>query len=203
VIAYIEGKLRYKSPEYIIVDVGGIGYQLYVSLNTFYELPDQGMVAGLNVYTHVREDTLELFGFFSMEEKRIFLKLVGINGIGPRLALNILSGITPGELEEAVYRGNVKRLQSVPGVGKKIAERMILELKDKLSTERKEKPGVRIPTLSESTGVESDAIAALLSLGYRAMEAEKAVAIARADFADGAEIRLEKLLKDALKYLAK
>ncbi len=202
-IAFIEGKLRYKSPEYIIVDVGGVGYQLYVSLNTFYELPAQGDTTSLNVYTHVREDSLELFGFFSMEEKKIFLKLVSINGIGPRLALNILSGITPGELEKAVYRGNVKRLQRVPGVGKKIAERMILELKDRLSAGKKEKRGLKVPVLTEPAGVEGDAISALLSLGYKPAEADKAVAFALSELNRDTDISLQALLKNALKYLAK
>ncbi|HDM76073.1 MAG TPA: Holliday junction branch migration protein RuvA [Deltaproteobacteria bacterium] len=203
VIAFIEGKLRYKSPEYIIVDVGGVGYQLYISLNTFYELPEQGDITSLNVYTHVREDSLDLFGFFSMEEKKIFLKLVAINGIGPRLALNILSGITPGELEEAVFRGNVKRLQRVPGVGKKIAERMILELKDKLATGKKEKADPRMPVIPESTGMESDAVAALLSLGYKPAEADKAVALAISELGEKVDLTLETLLKTALKFLAK
>ena len=125
-IAYIEGKLKYKSPEYVIIDVGGIGYQVYISLNTFCELPEPGERTSLNIHTHVREDALDLFGFNSLDEKGVFLKLVGINGIGPRLAINILSGITPGELEEAVYRNNLRKLQSVPGVGKKIAQRIIL-----------------------------------------------------------------------------
>ncbi len=202
-IAYIEGKLRYKSPEYIIVDVGGIGYQLYVSLNTFYELPDQGSITSLNVYTHVREDSLDLFGFFSMEEKKTFLKLVAINGIGPRLALNILSGITPDELEEAVFRGNVRRLQKVPGVGKKIAERMILELKDKLSAEKKEKQEITFLASPDTPGIENDAIAALISLGYRSHEAEKAVGLALSNLEENNNLNLQVLLKNALKFLAK
>ncbi len=202
-IAFIEGKLRFKSPEYVIVDVGGVGYQLYVSLNTFYELPEQGKTTSLNVYTHVREDSLELFGFFSMEEKKIFMKLVSINGIGPKLALNILSGITPGELEEAVYRGNVRRLRSVPGVGKKIAERMILELKDKLAAGKREKAGTRVPMPAEASGIEGDAISALLSLGYKPAEADRAVTLALSNMEKGSDISLQALLKSALKYLAK
>lgn len=202
-IAYIEGKLRFKSPEYIIVDVGGVGYQLYISLNTFYELPEQGKITSLNVYTHVREDSLDLFGFISMEEKKIFLKLVTINGIGPRLALNILSGITPSELEEAVYKGNVKRLQRVPGVGKKIAERMVLELRDKLDLREREKADTRLPVIMESEGMESDAILALLSLGYKPAEAEKAVNLAISEIGENPDLTLEILLKNALKFLAK
>src|SRR3972149_10907603 len=131
-IALISGLLKYKSPNYVVVDVHGVGYRLVVPLTTFYELPDAGQSVALNVHTHVKQDGINLFGFYTSEERDIFQLLLAVTGIGPKLAINILSGIAAGDLRRAVSQGNLKRLIAIPGVGKKMAERIILELKDRV-----------------------------------------------------------------------
>ena len=130
-IARISGTLVYKSPAYLIVDVHGVGYRIFIPLTTFYDIPDLGQPVTLNIHTQVKQDAINLFGFYTSEEREIFQLLLAVNGIGPKLALNILSGIAAGELIKALSEGNLKRLVSIPGVGKKMAERIILELKDK------------------------------------------------------------------------
>ena len=122
-IGFLEGKLRAKSPEYVIVDVHGVGYHVQVPLSTFYDLPELGHPVGLNIHTHVREDAIQLFGFRTMAEKEMFLLLTGVNGVGPKLAIGILSGISPDELRQVVVRQDYLRLKNIPGVGKKIADR--------------------------------------------------------------------------------
>ena len=131
-IGYLEGKLRHKSPDYIILDVHGVGYMVQVPLSTFYDLPDLGQGVSLNIHTHVREDAIQLYGFRTAAEREMFLTLTTVNGVGPRLAVNILSGISPDELRVVVMQQNPARLRSIPGVGKKIAERIMLELRDSL-----------------------------------------------------------------------
>jgi Holliday junction DNA helicase RuvA len=131
-IARIRGILSYKSVSHLIVDVHGIGYRIFVPLTTFYELPETGQSISLNIYTHVKEDALHLFGFHTPEDQNIFQMLISVSGIGPKLALNILSGIPSREFIQAITQGNLNRLVAIPGVGKKTAERMVLELKDKL-----------------------------------------------------------------------
>jgi Holliday junction DNA helicase RuvA len=132
-IAKLSGTLAEKTPGEAIVDVGGVGYHLFTSLSVFYRLPELGAPVSLFVHTHLREDALQLFGFLDHEEKRAFLMMNGVNGIGPKLALGILSGIPSQELVRALIDGDQVRLVSVPGVGKRLAERMIVELKDKLA----------------------------------------------------------------------
>src|SRR5215470_13888086 len=131
-IAQLAGSLAYKSPEHLIVDVHGVGYQVMVSLNSFYRLPEPGTAVHLLIHTHVREDALQLYGFIDRAEKDLFLLLVGVSGIGPRLALNILSGTPSQELEDALEAADLVRLQAIPGVGKKTAERLVVELRDKV-----------------------------------------------------------------------
>lgn len=198
-IASLEGKLRAKNPEYVIVDVGGVGYHVQVPLSTFYDLPDLGQPVMLNVHTHVREDAIQLFGFRSLAEKEMFLLLTGVNGIGPKLAIAILSGISPEELRQVIVRQDHLRLKNVPGVGKKIAERVVLELRDKVQGKSREKTG---PPQSFTDGADSlpDAFSALVNLGYRAAEAEKA--LQRAKLSLGENPSLEDLLRGALKALA-
>jgi holliday junction DNA helicase RuvA len=197
-IAHLEGKLRYKSPDYIIIDVHGVGYCVHVPLSTFYELPESGQNTGLNIHTHVREDTLQLYGFRTLAEKEMFLFLITINGIGPRLAINILSGISPEELRQVVYQENRARLQHIPGVGKKIAERMILELRDKFQIKKVEATKYEVPP-GDVTAY-GDAFSALLNLGYRPAEAEKALKRVEAEHGDS--LPLPDLLKKALSLLA-
>jgi Holliday junction DNA helicase RuvA len=168
-IARIVGTLIYKSFDHVIIDAYGIGYRIFVPLTTFYELPEDGQSVTLNIHTHVKQDAINLFGFYSSEEKEIFQLMIAVTGIGPRLAMNILSGISADELIRAVSQGNLSRLVSIPGVGKKMGERMILELKDKvmpisseemISTEVSE--GMKQHEL-----VKEDALSALVNLGYK------------------------------------
>lgn len=197
-IGYLEGKLRQKSPEYILLDVNGVGYFVQVPLSTFYDLPGVGGPVSLYVHTHVREDALQLYGFRTNEEKETFLHLIAVNGVGPRLAVNILSGIQPNELRQAVKNQDRKRLQTIPGVGKKTAERMLLELRDRLNMDSDRDEGLS-PTLVPE-GTYSDALSALLNLGYRPTEAGKALGMAQNRLGTGPP--LEILLKEALRALA-
>lgn len=199
-IGFLEGKLRVKSPDNVIVDVGGVGYYVQVPLSTFYDLPDIGQTVSLNIHTHVREDAIQLFGFRTAAEKEMFLLLTGVNGVGPRLAIGILSGISPDELRQVINRQDQGRLKNIPGVGKKIADRVMLELRDKIKGKSKEKPEPVQPFAGEGDSAWSDAFSALVNLGYRPAEAEKA--LARAKEALGGETSLEKLLKHSLKVLA-
>ena len=199
-IGYLEGKLRHKAPDYIIIDVNGVGYIVHVSLTTFYDLPDLGQTTHLNIHTYVREDILQLYGFRTVAEKEAFLHLITVNGVGPRLAVNILSSITPDQLRQIIMQQDAKRLRNVPGVGKKIAERIMLELRDKLKLQgEKEIEGLAIPIASESNAW-SDAFSALSNLGYRPPEAERA--LRKAVQLLGQDAPIEKLLKEALRVLA-
>ncbi len=197
-IGYLEGKVRHKTPDYLLLDVNGVGYFVYVPLSTFYELPEIGGATGLHVHTHVREDALQLYGFRTHEEKETFLHLIAVNGVGPRLAVNILSGIQPGELQLAVQNQDRKRLQSIPGVGKKTAERILLELRDRLKLGIVKDAGPIPQLVPEDTY--SDALSALLNLGYRPAEAGRALGHAQKRL--GPDPPLESLLKEALRTLA-
>ena len=199
-IAHIQGRLQYKSPENLIIDVEGIGYQVYVPLTTFYELPDVGNTVALHIHTHVREDALQLYGFQAPEEKALFVRLMGVAGIGPRLAVNILSGISPAELAECLGQGNLARLISIPGVGRKTAERIMVEMRDKLPALAADRDIALSVKSAAEEAVINDAISALVNLGYKKGVARKAIdeAIERL----GGEITLESLLKEALRALA-
>jgi Holliday junction DNA helicase RuvA len=170
-IARLAGILEEKTPDQLIVDVNGVGYQVFVSLQTFYRLPSLHQRVSLYVYTHLREDALQLYGFLEEKEKATFLLLKGVSGIGPRLALNILSGIPVDELEGALRASDVTRLVAVPGVGKKTAERLVVELREKVGALENGYPGIP----GEQTPLSAEAVSALVNLGYRRAEAEKAV----------------------------
>ncbi|MSQ48195.1 MAG: Holliday junction branch migration protein RuvA [Deltaproteobacteria bacterium] len=169
-IARLSGVLEEKTPDQLVVNVNGVGYQVLVSLQTFYRLPIEQERVNLHIHTHLREDALQLYGFLEEKEKAGFLLLKGVTGIGPRLALNILSGIPVEELENALRTSDVTRLVAIPGVGKKTAERMVVELREKVGASSE---GQGIP--SEHAPVSAEAISALVNLGYRQAEAEKAV----------------------------
>jgi Holliday junction DNA helicase RuvA len=197
VIAHISGTLAQKVPGEVVVDVNGVGYQIYIPLNVFYRLPEIGGRVSLQVYTHVREDALQLFGFQDGTEKQIFLLLTAVSGIGPKLAINILSGIAAEDLARALKEGNQVRLVGIPGVGKKLAERMIVELKDKFMSLPSEGPSSK-PAESDSQLMQ-DAVSALVNLGYRKSEAENNV---RAVLAQG-EHSLENVLKETLRRMGR
>ncbi len=195
-IAHISGTLAQKIPGEVVIDVAGVGYQIFIPLNVFYRLPEIGAQLSLQIYTHVREDALQLFGFQDIGDKQLFLLLLGVSGIGPKLAVNILSGIASDELSRALKEGDQVRLMAIPGVGRKLAERMIVELKDKFAT--------LAPTGSESAKIEggsqllSDAVSALVNLGYKRPEAEK---IVREVLRKG-ERSLENVLKESLRRVS-
>lgn len=200
-IARINGILLYKSTDYAIADVNGVGYRVFVPLSTFYELPDIGQPVTLNIYTHFKADSIGLFGFNTREEMDIFKLLILVTGIGPKLAVNILSGISVAELSKAVSDGDLTRLMSIPGVGKKMAERMILELKDKVL---RFTPGRAVSTvgderLSEEV-IEEDALSALLNLGYKRSAAKNV--LDKLIHESSEELGFEVLLKEALKNLS-
>jgi Holliday junction DNA helicase RuvA len=192
-IARISGLLAHKAPGEITVDVGGVGYQIFIPLSVFYRLPQLGEKVSLHVHTHLREDALQLFGFLEPEEKQVFLLLNSVAGIGPKLAVTVLSGIPADDLARALKEGDQARLVSIPGVGKKLAERMVVELRDK---------AISMPAQEFAPGDGSqlmrDAVSALVNLGYRRQEAEKSVRdVAKKD--DGT---LADVLKEALRRLS-
>ncbi len=199
--ALITGKLAHKSATEVIVDVGGIGYQVYVPLSTFYDLPEPGENVSFHIHTHVKEDAIQLFGFQSREEKSIFQLMIQVSGIGPKLAINVLSGISGPDLARAVSGGDLARLVSIPGIGKKTAERIVLELRDKFSKLLKEESAE--PGLAQVPDgiLMNDALSALENLGYKQPVAQKALEQVRGSL-DG-DLTIEELLKMALKFLAK
>ncbi|HSA58696.1 MAG TPA: Holliday junction branch migration protein RuvA [bacterium] len=194
-IASLNGILAQKSMDSVVVDVGGVGYKVAVSLNTFARLPGAGDRVFLFVHTAVREDDIALFGFIEESEKKVFLKLIGVNGIGPKLALTILSGIAPTDLIDALHREDLARLTAISGIGKKTAERMILDLKDKLK-ELLTEDRLKVP--AGPRGLIEEATSALVNLGYNRAVAEKT--LSHVPLTEGAP--LEQILRKALKILS-
>jgi holliday junction DNA helicase RuvA len=197
-IAFLTGQIQFKSPEYTIIDVQGVGYQVVLPLSSFYELPPLKEEVQLHIYTHVREDVLSLFGFLTILEKKLFLLLLEVTGIGAKLALNILSGISAQELFQALMMADSQRIQRVPGVGKKTSERIILELKDRVK-----KIDQALPPPPEKGGWDrtwEDALSALLNLGYGRSLAEKALETIRLNAEP--EMTLEELLRRSLRSLS-
>jgi Holliday junction DNA helicase RuvA len=174
-IAHLRGRLLFKTPQSAVVDAGGVGYEVTISIPTFTALPAEGEEVALLVYTHVREDALALFGFTTPTEKRLFEKLLSISGIGPKLAVTVLSGLPPERLIAAIHGQDHAMLTRIPGVGKKTAERIVLELKDKL------KDLASAPVAGSATPVSEDVLSALVNLGYQRAAAQKGIeaAIAR------------------------
>ncbi len=192
-IGRLTGRLAAKAPDQVLLDVGGVGYLVHIPLSTFYELPETESPASLWVHTHVREEALALYGFLTERERTLFLMLLGVTGIGPRVALTVLSGIPPAELVDALRGQDVRRLVAVPGVGKKTAERMVLELAEKVASLPGESPA-RPPAAAAA----NDVVSALVNLGYRRNDAERAVdAAARA----GGSREFGDFLKEALRRL--
>ena len=199
-IAHLSGKLLNKQPNQVVVDVNGVGYEVNVPLSTFYELGEIGSPVQLRIYTHVREDTIALFGFKSANEKLMFEQVTSISGIGPKLGITILSGMPVDELVAAIRQSNLARLTSIRGIGKKTAERLVVELRDKLAKV------VTIPTDQQTAthGVsqpQEDVISALVNLGYAKTAAEKAVQTVVST--SKAEPAFEELLRTVLRQLSR
>lgn len=170
-IAHLRGTLLATSPGHAIVDCNGVGYDVTISMNTFTQLPEAGREVSLFIYTHVREDQIALFGFHLAEEKALFEKLLSVSGIGPKLAVNILGGMDTRQLAGTIRGGDAAKLTRMPGVGKKTAERMVLELKDKLADF-----GAAPVAPRPKHPLEEDVLSALINLGYQSAAAEKALA---------------------------
>ena len=198
-IAFLTGRLIEKHPNRVIVDVGGVGYDVQVPLSTFYTLGDAGAEVALRVHTHVREDALALFGFATPLELALFERLIAISGIGPRLALAVLSGIEPAELVRAVRGQDLARLTAIPGIGKKTAERISLELKHRLTPAIEAEAGAA-PAAPEEPSVSADVLSALLHLGYQRGPAEKAIAAIVKSRPDAS---VEQCLREALRVLTR
>ena len=191
-IAHLRGKLLSKRPNQAIVEAGGVGYELTITVPAFSDLPEAGKEIALHVYTHVREDQIALFGFLRAEEKRLFEKLISVTGIGPKLAITILSGMPVDELIGSIRGGDIARLTKVPGIGRKTAERMALELREKLEEFR-----VAAAAPTPVNALAEDVLSALVNLGYQRPLAEKAVQHA----ADDGEKEFDQLFRQALKVL--
>jgi Holliday junction DNA helicase RuvA len=198
VIAHLRGTILEKQPNRVVVDVGGVGYDVAVPLSTFYGLAATGGQVALRVHTHVREDAISLFGFATALELDLFMRLIAISGIGPKVGLAVLSGIEPAELISAIQRSDLARLTAIPGVGKKTSERIVLELKDRLP---KAQPAAAAAGGAASPALRDDLLSALMNLGYHRPLAEKAVDGALK--VAGGDAGFERTLKQALRELAK
>lgn len=202
-IAYLSGKLLEKTANSVIVDVGGVGYEVAIPLSTFYELGDIGTNVDLRIFTSVREDAIQLFGFLSTRERELYLKLISVQGIGARSGIAMLSGMSADEIITAIRTENLAKLTAIPGVGRKTAERLIIELRDKineLATGISAESASKASGYSNSDDIFEDALSALVNLGYQKGAAEKAVQTVRQE---GVEHSVQKILRAALQRLAK
>jgi holliday junction DNA helicase RuvA len=202
VIASLRGNILEKHPNRIVVDVNGVGYEVFVPLSTFYGLGDAGSPITVRIHTHVREDALLLYGFATLLEQELFERLIGVSGIGPKVALAVLSGIEPLDLIRAIERGDHARLTAIPGVGKKTSERIVLELKDRLP-----RPQAVAVVAGDATAdapiVRDDVVSALVNLGYHRPLAEKAADAALKAIGPSSDRGFEQILKQALREVAK
>ncbi len=204
-IAHLSGTLLSKQATSVILDVAGVGYEVSIPLSTFYELEDPGSNVQLRIYTHVREDALQLYGFKTARERELFLRLISVSGIGPKLGITLLSGMSADEMITSIRNNNLAKLTLIPGVGRKTAERLVMELRDKvasLSAGVDEDLGVRSDAAAVPTedSMRADALSALLNLGYQRNAAEKAVA---ASLSEDGEVSVESILRSSLRKLAK
>ncbi len=197
-IALLTGKIAYKTPDHIILDVNGVGYRVMIPFSTYYELPEEGLVS-LHIHTNVREDAIQLYGFRTSLEKSFFQLLISVTGVGPKLARDILSNIQPAALAQALGQSDIHKLSTIPGIGKKTAERLVLELKDKAGKlDISSLPKTELRGIPDGD-VMDDVASALINLGYKEPQVRKA--LAGLDASGGAGV--EELLKQALKILMK
>ncbi|HEX8097639.1 MAG TPA: Holliday junction branch migration protein RuvA [Pyrinomonadaceae bacterium] len=205
-IAHLSGTLLAKQANSVILDVGGVGYEVTIPLSTFYDLEDAGASVSLRVYTHVREDALQLYGFKTARERELFQRLISVSGIGPKLAVTMLSGMSADEIIASIRTNNLARLTSIPGVGKKTAERLVIELRDKIAAlsspalEEEFAPREAGAAPTSEDAVRDDALSALLNLGYQKPSAEKAITAA---VQEGGDISVETVLRRSLRTLAR
>lgn len=196
-IAHLSGALLEKHLQRLVVDVGGVGYDVHVPLSTFYAAGDPGATVRLRVHTHVRDDAIQLFGFMTALELVLFERLIGVSGIGPKVALAVLSGIEPNELVRAIRSGDIARLTRIPGIGRKTAERMVVELKDRLPEGAEPAVDDAVP---EGDDVRADVLSALANLGYQVHTVEKTVD----RVLDGSDERdFESVLRQVLREMAR
>lgn len=205
-IAHLNGRLLSKEPNSVIVDVSGVGYEVSIPLSTFYELEDEGANVQLRIYTHVKEDALQLYGFKTERERRLFVNFISVSGIGPKIGIALLSGMSADELINSIKSNNLARLTLIPGVGRKTAERLIVDLREKMTAlaaaQVEETTGLE-PSVSSGSpedSVRADAMSALLNLGYQRSAAEKAI---DAVLNDGGENTVESVLRRGLRKLAR
>lgn len=205
-IAHLSGTLLSKQATSVILEVAGVGYEVSIPLSTFYELEDPGSSVQLRIYTHVREDALQLYGFKTARERELFLRLISVSGIGPKLGITLLSGMSADEMIASIRTNNLAKLTLIPGVGRKTAERLVMELRDKVaslsSAELEEELGIKSDTSAAPTedSMRADALSALLNLGYQRNAAEKAVTSAASEAGD---VSVESILRLSLRKLAK
>ena len=204
-IAHLSGTLLSKQANSVILDVSGVGYEVNIPLSTFYDLEDLGSTVQLRIYTHVREDAIQLYGFKTARERELFLKIISVTGIGPKLGITLLSGMSADEMIASIRTNNLARLTLIPGVGRKTAERLIMELREKVaelsSAQLEEELGAK-PEAAEPTEdtVRADALSALTNLGYQRSAAEKAIDAA---LGEGGDVTVESILRRGLKKLAR
>jgi len=204
-IAHLTGTLFAKEATQVIIDVGGVGYEVAIPLSTFYELGELNSKVQLRIYTHVREDALQLYGFNTARERELFMRLISVSGIGPKLGITLMSGMSADEMIAAIKNNNLARLTLIPGVGRKTAERLVVELRDKigslsLAAEADEGQPAQTAEFMTEDAAQADALSALLNLGYQRSAAEKAITAAAAE---GGELTVESILRRALRRLAK
>jgi Holliday junction DNA helicase RuvA len=206
-IAHLSGTLLSKQATSAIVDVNGVGYEITIPVSTFYDLEEPGSKVQLRIYTHVREDALQLYGFKTARERELFLRLISVSGIGPKLGITLLSGMSADEMIASIRTNNLARLTLIPGVGRKTAERLVMELRDKVaslsSAELEEELGAKTSAgaaVPSEDSMRSDVLSALLNLGYQRNSAEKAVTSA---VDEGGDISVELILRRSLRKLAK
>jgi Holliday junction DNA helicase RuvA len=203
VIAHLRGSILEKHPNRIVIDVNGVGYDVFVPLSTFYGLGEPGAAIALRIHTHVREDALLLYGFATLLEQELFERLIGVSGIGAKVALSVLSGIEPQEFIRAIERGDLARLTAIPGVGKKTSERIVLELKDRLPRAQVAAAIGGAAAAPEAPILRDDVVSALVNLGYHRPLAEKAAEAAITTVGSSSDASFERVLKQALREVAK
>jgi holliday junction DNA helicase RuvA len=200
-IASLTGRLAFKAPTHLILDIHGVGYEVFIPLSTYYGLPNLSESISMSVHTHVREDAIQLFGFLTSQEKDAFVLLTSVSGVGPKLALSVLSALPVSNLVSAIQLGDVEKLTTVPGIGNKSASRLVLELKDKVG---KLHPGLAPTSDSPRQGQDAvfdDALSALVNLGYRPQDAKEALKQVKKSNAES--IVLKDMIRESLKELAR